>query len=676
VMNPLYRKMFRDPRAAKRATGILASSAPLMTAAQKAMAQNKPMRAQRGTSVNTQNRTLLEDLAMLPTDVRAGLGRIFSSAPSVSSTTSSPRTMPDSVFSAGRGQPVAPSSVMTPQQRAEISAAQQQRAETVARMGGPRYDSGPFFQVGDVNLGNMFSDGSPLDILRAARTSAQPLMDTPPETSLLGTAFPKIGEAEIRERQAAAAQDEQGQSEAARFAERQRIMALGGGEALSETPPVAAPGVDPGENAGLDAGFVPKSDTAKKEEATETDQPEKTVSTVDPAIEAAKKSNAALEGELANIRGGGDSSTEMNLLTTGTAGQRVGPSGGQPESQKDVADFGVEYAERVEPEEVSLSDIEKRAKEIMGFDPNEAEEDRKNSFWMNLTRAGLAIAAGESENALTNVAKGLSFGLEGYAKDTARIDAKDEAQRKEYRATLRTMIKDEKDASIATAQMINSYNQSVNALKQNAANAARQDLTARELAQFRDNTARELAAARNAIAGQTLEFQFASAIARNKIDIARLESDASYRKDKLDSDELYKTKMLAIDEWKAQPNLVKIGQSLGYTDDEGEWTTQGLVWAHGMAEKALVGSKGTGVDTSGRFLRDIIKNTNNKQTAIDGLQDSVAMKINPENPTEVNLSSTVSDADLLGYLGAVFDASNGDDKALDTWITGYIARSQ
>lgn len=51
-MNPMNRRMFRDPRAARRATGILASSAPLMTAAQMAMAQGQPMRAQTGASVN------------------------------------------------------------------------------------------------------------------------------------------------------------------------------------------------------------------------------------------------------------------------------------------------------------------------------------------------------------------------------------------------------------------------------------------------------------------------------------------------------------------------------------------------------------------------------------------------------------------------------------------------
>lgn len=56
MMNPLYRKMFRDPMAGRKPQGILASSVPMMTAAQKAMAQNQPVKAQTGTSVNlTQN---------------------------------------------------------------------------------------------------------------------------------------------------------------------------------------------------------------------------------------------------------------------------------------------------------------------------------------------------------------------------------------------------------------------------------------------------------------------------------------------------------------------------------------------------------------------------------------------------------------------------------------------
>lgn len=53
MMNPLSRKMFRDPMSSRKPAGILASSAPMMTAAQKAMAKNQPMKAQTGASVNT-----------------------------------------------------------------------------------------------------------------------------------------------------------------------------------------------------------------------------------------------------------------------------------------------------------------------------------------------------------------------------------------------------------------------------------------------------------------------------------------------------------------------------------------------------------------------------------------------------------------------------------------------
>jgi hypothetical protein len=55
MMNPLSRKMFRSPMASRMPQGILASSAPMMTSAQKAMAKNQPMKAQAGASVNTQN---------------------------------------------------------------------------------------------------------------------------------------------------------------------------------------------------------------------------------------------------------------------------------------------------------------------------------------------------------------------------------------------------------------------------------------------------------------------------------------------------------------------------------------------------------------------------------------------------------------------------------------------
>ena len=90
---------------------------------------------------------------------------------------------------------------------------------------------------------------------------------------------------------------------------------------------------------------------------------------------------------------------------------------------------------------VTFSDMEEKAKELMDFDPEAGDKERKSAFFMNLMKAGLAVAAGESDNLVTNLAKGLGVGLEGYGKDLNRISADEKAQRKEYRATVMKMVK-------------------------------------------------------------------------------------------------------------------------------------------------------------------------------------------------------------------------------------------
>jgi len=332
-MKPLNRKMFRDPRAAKRATGILASSSPLMTAAQKAMMQGQPVKAQVGTSVNTQNRTILQDLARLPVDVRSGLGQIFSNVSLPATRTSSPRTMP---VSTGKGQPISPPTVMTPQQRARVSAAQQQ--EAINRMGGPRYDSGPFFQIGDVNLGNMFSDGSPLDIFRTGPGSPPMAGQDPGETSTFSI---RKAEREAAERQAAQDRLDAGIGtkrpsvdfmEQRVLSERPDLLAAaidqvseGGGEAVSNSAPVsAAPGVDPGEDAGLDAGFVPKP--KPKVSKTEAAVMPETVRPESPyAPEEATSDTADLKpATVAEIKGSRDSDSTVAPEDGGTAKEERG----------------------------------------------------------------------------------------------------------------------------------------------------------------------------------------------------------------------------------------------------------------------------------------------------------------------------------------------------------------
>jgi len=60
--NPLDRKMFRQAGMSKQPMGILASSPELMTTAQKAMMNNKPIKAQSAVSVNTNTPNLIDSL--------------------------------------------------------------------------------------------------------------------------------------------------------------------------------------------------------------------------------------------------------------------------------------------------------------------------------------------------------------------------------------------------------------------------------------------------------------------------------------------------------------------------------------------------------------------------------------------------------------------------------------
>ena len=128
--------------------------------------------------------------------------------------------------------------------------------------------------------------------------------------------------------------------------------------------------------------------------------------------------------------------------------------------------FASKYREFASPEDVDIAKIEEDAKKAMGFDPSKADEDKKNAFWMAVTQAGLAIAAGESGNALTNIAKGLSFGLDAYGKSMSRLNEQQREDAKELRQLRYTMIKDAKAAAAADAANLNAYNQAMARLEQ------------------------------------------------------------------------------------------------------------------------------------------------------------------------------------------------------------------
>lgn len=175
---------------------------------------------------------------------------------------------------------------------------------------------------------------------------------------------------------------------------------------------------------------------------------------------------------------------------------------------------------------VTFSDMEAKAKELMDFDPEAGDKERKSAFFMNLMKAGLAIAAGESDNLVTNLAKGLGVGLEGYGKDLNRISADEKAQRKEYRATVMKMVDDENDYRVAMDGLKSQMQLGLARLAQADENAARGRNLQRETAALGAatteaqmglqadvaNARNDLAAAANALQFKTLELNHFKAL--------------------------------------------------------------------------------------------------------------------------------------------------------------------
>lgn len=102
-----------------------------------------------------------------------------------------------------------------------------------------------------------------------------------------------------------------------------------------------------------------------------------------------------------------------------------------------------------EEDEIDLNAVDKKAREVLGLKEGEYDDDKVTAFWMSLIKGGLATAAGESANALTNVAKGLMFGVDSYGKDMNRITLQEREDRQNLAKMRYDLIKDEKAAKTA-----------------------------------------------------------------------------------------------------------------------------------------------------------------------------------------------------------------------------------
>lgn len=257
------------------------------------------------------------------------------------------------------------------------------------------------------------------------------------------------------------------------------------------------------------------------------------------------------------------------------------------------------------PEEVSLSEMEKEAKRIMGFDPSKAKEDKKDAFWRNLTMAGLAMAAGESDNALTNVAKGLMVGLDSYSKDVKELSAQEAEERKEYRATLRSLIKDKRDENIAMAGLQNDFNYKVADLN------LRKDQFATSQAFEKEKLGLQMS-----LAGKQLEVSIASSLA--DLDIKQQTLDETTRQNIITNQQNWLIK---------QPEFVQNAVALGYAEVDAEgkttWTDEGKTWLAENVDLILRSSLTSSKSTTGqafspeRFAQEVLKTQEGRDSISD-----------------------------------------------------------
>ena len=149
-----------------------------------------------------------------------------------------------------------------------------------------------------------------------------------------------------------------------------------------------------------------------------------------------------------------------SILGGGSATEKINPQ--QAEKTSTHAAFAAKLAEGpTAVEEVDLDKIEELVSETTGYDPEKSGEAKKGAFWNAVITAGLSIAAGESGNNLTNIAKGLGFAFNQYGKAVGELTAQDRADQKEARILRLGLIKDEKTANIAKAAKQDQYNQQV-----------------------------------------------------------------------------------------------------------------------------------------------------------------------------------------------------------------------
>lgn len=106
-----------------------------------------------------------------------------------------------------------------------------------------------------------------------------------------------------------------------------------------------------------------------------------------------------------------------------------------------------------EGKEIGLDDVYDEGMKLLGYDPRKLDEqfdaDKRQAFWFNLINAGLQVAAGQSSNAITNLANGLGKGLQGFGKDVGELRADLREDRKEATNVMYRLLNNKRSEQLA-----------------------------------------------------------------------------------------------------------------------------------------------------------------------------------------------------------------------------------
>ena len=560
-MNPLNRKMFRQPGMSRQPAGILASSPELSNVVRQRMGQ--PVQMANGGQNVTNYMSAIKDLAAKGDKATlnniARDQRLPRSVQMAAANALTGRTVPGQIQTAPvpdadrmtanranlgalRGQ--VGQDALTDQAMAQINAANRPSEPPVTFaergiQGPPNMDA-----MGDVNTStddamqaamqaNVDTSGPSLidrgiAAVRNAIPDAKGYAD-PPSTTLTPRGIKDRGALAMGLEDDPNLRSELQKNIDASISER-LTNPLNYRAAQDEFGNIAPDGTMPGETLASTATPTTTPTT------TPTDGIPRKVSTVNPKTTTAVQK---LNDNLANVKGDVFNPEDQKNLTANEATN--------PEV---VEEFTFKTADLIDPKSVDLEDIDKVARDTMGFDPKAAGKKKEEAFWMGLMKAGLAIAAGGSENAMTNIAKGLSYGLDSYSKDIATLNEQERADRKEFRQLKTQMIRDERSYNLTIAGIKNTHAQSKVAAEN----------------QFKKNKI-------------DIGFKRADAIRQDQ----RIANEQAYKEATLEADTLYKIRLMEQGDEKIQiskealeSKSFKTFKDAKVVDKKGEPTALGL----------------------------------------------------------------------------------------------------